>query len=100
MRLHDYLHICTSTRASTRNFHAREHPDAEFAVMGARRLTYAEAAGEAHRVANALASAGLQPGDRVAILSQNSIEYAVFYYGASECGVVPVPLNYRLAPPE
>ena len=89
MRLHDYLH-----------FHAREHPDAEFAVMGDRSLTYAEAAAEVHRVANALASAGLQPGDRVAMLSQNSIEYATFYYGASECGAVPVPLNYRLAPPE
>ena len=36
----------------------------------------------------------------MAILSKNSLEYAVFYFGASAAGVVPVPLNYRLAPAE
>ena len=39
-------------------------------------------------------------GARVAFLSKNSIEYALMFYGASKAGVVPVPLNYRLAPPE
>ena len=30
----------------------------------------------------------------------NSLEYPIVYFGASKAGVVPVPLNYRLAPPE
>jgi acyl-CoA synthetase (AMP-forming)/AMP-acid ligase II len=42
----------------------------------------------------------LETGDRIAVLSKNCIEYAVLYYAASKAGVVPVPLNYRLAPPE
>src|SRR3990172_13310480 len=89
MRLHDFL-----------DYQAREHPDEEFAVQGDRRLTYREALAEANRLANAFVSAGLQIGDRIAVLSKNNIEYAILYYGASKAGVVPVPLNYRLAPGE
>src|SRR3972149_8106512 len=79
---------------------AREQPDIEFAVQGDRRMTFGEAAAEANRLANAFVSAGLQIGDRVVFLSKNSIEYALMYFGASKAGVVPVPLNYRLAAPE
>ncbi len=89
MRLHDYL-----------EYQAREHPDAEFAVQGERSVAYREAVDETNRLANALAGAGLEVGDRVAVLSKNSIEFAMLYYAASKAGVVPVPLNYRLAPPE
>src|SRR3972149_10584261 len=89
MRLHDYLEL-----------QAREHPDVEFAVLGDRVMTYREASEESNRLANAFASAGLAVGDRIALLSKNSIEHALLFYGASKAGVVPVPLNYRLAAPE
>jgi acyl-CoA synthetase (AMP-forming)/AMP-acid ligase II len=89
MRLHDYL-----------DYHARERSDTDFAVLGERRMTYAQAEAEANRLANGLASVGLEKGDRVAVLSKNSIEYALLFYGASKAGVVPVPLNYRMAAPE
>jgi acyl-CoA synthetase (AMP-forming)/AMP-acid ligase II len=89
MRLHDTL-----------DYSAREHPDADFAVFRGRRLTYREAVASANRMANALVGAGLAPGDRFAVLSKNSIELALLYYAGSKAGVVPVPLNYRLAPPE
>ncbi len=36
------------------DFHAREHPDVEFAAQGDRQITYAEAAQETHRLAHAL----------------------------------------------
>lgn len=84
----------------TFDYSAREHPDAEFAVQGSRSVTYAEARALANRIANALVGRGLAPGDRVALLSKNSIEHAIWYYACSKAGVVPVPLNYRLAPPE
>src|SRR3989304_6200655 len=89
MRLHDFL-----------DFHAREHPDIAFAVLGDRQMTHRGALAECNRLASACASAGLSAGDRVALLSKNSIEYALFFYAASKAGVVPVPLNYRLAAPE
>ena len=53
-----------------------------------------------NRRANALIGAGLQAGDRVAILAKNSIEYVLLYFAASKAGITVVPLNYRLAPPE
>jgi fatty-acyl-CoA synthase len=89
MRLHDVL-----------DYQARERPSAEFAVQGNRRLTYREALLEVHQLAHALVSAGLQIGDRVAILAKNRLESLLLYFAASKTGVVPVPLNYRLAPPE
>jgi acyl-CoA synthetase (AMP-forming)/AMP-acid ligase II len=89
MRLHDVL-----------DYQARERPSAEFAVQGNRRLTYREALREVHQLAHALVSAGLQIGDRVAILAKNRLESLLLYFAASKTGVVPVPLNYRLAPPE
>jgi acyl-CoA synthetase (AMP-forming)/AMP-acid ligase II len=89
MRLHDYL-----------DYRAREHPDDEFAVQGDRRMTYREAVAAVNRLANALVASGLQTGDRIAVLAKNCIEFVLLYYGASKAGVVPVPLNYRLAPRE
>lgn len=89
MRLHDFV-----------DFHAREHPDGEFAVMGNQKVTYGEAREQINRLASAFSSAGISKGDRVAVLSKNSIEYVILYFAASKAGVVPVPLNYRLAPRE
>ncbi len=82
------------------DYHGAATPDAEFAVHGDRRPTYSEAVAAANQFANALVASGLSPGDRFAFLAKNSIEYALMYYAASKCGGVPVPLNYRLAPPE
>lgn len=89
MRLHDLF-----------DFQAREHPDVDFAVLGDRHMTFREAAAEINRLANAMVGSGLEPGDRIALLSKNSIEYAIVFYAASKAGIVPVPLNYRLAAPE
>jgi acyl-CoA synthetase (AMP-forming)/AMP-acid ligase II len=63
-------------------------------------MTYGEALAETNRLANAFIDAGLQIGDRIAMLAKNSIEYVLLYFAASKAGVVPVPLNYRLAPAE
>ena len=84
----------------TLEYSAREHPNVDFAIQGARHLRYGEAQALANRLANALVARGITPGDRVALLSKNSIEHAIWYYACSKAGAVTVPLNYRLAPPE
>ena len=89
MRLHDYL-----------EFFARETPDHSCAEMGERKLTYLEVDRLANRFANSLLAQGLTKGDRFTYVSLNSIEMVIMYYGAAKVGVVPVPLNYRLAPRE
>ena len=45
----------------------------------------------------ALRAAGLQRGDRLAILSDNSAEYIVLVLACAACGITLVPLNWRLA---
>jgi len=89
MRLHDFL-----------DFHARETPDAEFALFAQRSFSYGDAWKAVNQLANALIAEGLAVGDRVGILAKNCLEYPLFYFACSKAGVVPVPLNYRLAPPE
>ena len=89
MRLHDYL-----------EWRARQTPRLDFAIFEGRRISYADADAQANRIARAFIAAGLGVGDRIAILSKNCIEFALLYFAASKAGVVPVPLNYRLAPPE
>jgi len=82
------------------DWHAREQPDVPFAWFAGREIRYGEALARANRIANALVAEGLAPGARVAFLAKNCAEFVLFYYGAAKAGVVPVPLNYRLAPPE
>jgi acyl-CoA synthetase (AMP-forming)/AMP-acid ligase II len=90
VRLHDFL-----------DYWALRQPRAEWASHGQRRrLTYGEELAEANRLANALVAAGLQVGDRAALLARNSLEYLLLYFAASKAGVVLVPLNVRLAPSE
>ena len=89
MRLHDYL-----------EFFAQETPGHACAEMDKRKLTYLEVDRLANRFANSLLAQGLKKGDRFTYISLNSIDMVVMYYGAAKVGVVPVPLNYRLAPRE
>jgi acyl-CoA synthetase (AMP-forming)/AMP-acid ligase II len=84
----------------TFDYSAREHPEVAFAIQGGRSLSYRDAQAQVNRLANALVARGVAPGERVALLSKNSIEHALLYYACSKAGVVTVPLNYRLAPPE
>jgi acyl-CoA synthetase (AMP-forming)/AMP-acid ligase II len=55
-------------------------------------------AGRAHRIAHALASLGVQEGDRVATLMWNSQEHLELYLGVSSSGAVLHTLNLRLLP--
>ena len=75
---------------------ALRFPSKAAAVMGKVERSWRELDERVSRVAAALAAAGLRPGDRVAILLPNCIEYLELYFGAARAGVIAVPLNYRL----
>src|SRR3954462_3036497 len=61
------------------------------ACLGAR--TYPELCAQARSVASALRALGVRAGDRVALLSQNSVEVPAVVLGALCAGAVLVPLN-------
>src|SRR4030095_15647505 len=80
--------------------HARLQPD-KIGVRDSRRvLTYAQWNARACRLANALLGLGLEPGDRVAILAYNCIEWMEIYLALAKAGLVAVPINFRLLAPE
>ncbi|WP_430334397.1 class I adenylate-forming enzyme family protein [Rhodococcus sp. ACT016] len=61
--------------------------------------TYTELYQRSLRLANGLSGLA-DPGDRVALLSENNLEYVEAYYGVPAAGMVLTLLNYRLHPKE
>lgn len=62
-----------------------------------RSFTYTELNNRANRLANWLRDgAGIQKGDRVAILAHNGVEYLDTFFACGKLGAVMVPFNWRL----
>jgi fatty-acyl-CoA synthase len=62
-----------------------------------RRYTYRQLNQYANRLAAYLQrNGGLREGDRLAVISKNSIEYIILFFACAKLGIVLVPLNYRL----
>ncbi|OZI60499.1 class I adenylate-forming enzyme family protein [Bordetella genomosp. 11] len=57
--------------------------------------TYAELDALAEGVAQALREAGYAPGERVALLSANSVRYVATVLGIMRAGLVAVPVNFK-----
>ena len=66
-------------------------------VHDGRRRSYADAIGDLRALGRGLRSAGLSPGDRVAILMKDTPDLVTALYGALWAGITIVPLNTRLA---
>ena len=62
------------------------------------RISYREVAARARRVANALQTLGVMPGQRAATLAWNTHRHMELYYGVSGSGRVLHTLNPRLHP--
>jgi fatty-acyl-CoA synthase len=76
------------------------YPEKTAVVHGTRRYSYRELAERSWRLANALRSAGLGKGDRVATLLFNSPVMLEAHFGVPAAGGVLVAVNNRLASAE
>ncbi len=72
-------------------------PDRTAVVHGDRRYTYSELAQRAGRLASALRGAGVERGDRVAVLCPNSPAILEAHFGVPAAGAVLVTINTRLS---
>jgi acyl-CoA synthetase (AMP-forming)/AMP-acid ligase II len=70
------------------------------AMVGERRIDFAELDASTRRVATALQAAGLRKGDRIAWLGKNAVLYFTLLFGAARIGVVMAPVGWGLAAPE
>jgi acyl-CoA synthetase (AMP-forming)/AMP-acid ligase II len=72
---------------------AKADPDKLALVCGQTRLTWAGFDAGINRVANLLLGQGMQKGDRIAILSPNSADYALLFMGILRAGGCVTPLS-------
>lgn len=89
-----------SSVASLFLMRARLHPERWALVEGDRRLSYGDVARRAVALAGWLRGHGVGQGDRVAILSENRLEYLELFLAAAWIGAIVACQNWRLAAPE
>jgi crotonobetaine/carnitine-CoA ligase len=70
-----------------------QHSDRVYLRFDSRNVTWAELADSMWRAANRLRTAGVDPGDRVAVMLPNSPEFLFAYFGALAAGAATVPVN-------
>src|SRR5829696_491109 len=76
-------------------------PERRFAEMpDGRRYSYQDMVDVSARFANALVELGVQPGDRVAVQVEKSIEAIMLYLATVRAGAVFLPLNTAYTPAE
>ena len=76
-------------------WYAARTPDAEAAVQGDTRLTYAELHRQVESVARALLAAGIRKGDRVATLSPPNADFWITFLASVSIGAIWLGLNPR-----
>ena len=79
---------------------AAASPDRSAVVYAGGQLSYAELDTLSSRLAAGLESAGVGPGDLVALQLPNIPQFLIAYFGILKAGAVVVPLNVMLKAPE
>ena len=76
----------------------RLYPDWEAVVDGTLRLSYKEFFNRCDKWSAVLQALGVGQGDRVAVISPNTLPHLESYYAVPQIGAVTVPINFRLTP--
>jgi long-chain acyl-CoA synthetase len=75
-------------------------PENAALVWGGRATSFGDLNARQSRLAGALHEGGVTTGDRIAVLSANRPEFLEVTIAALRAGVIPVPVNALLSPPE
>jgi len=79
---------------------AKERPDAPALTFGGETWTFAQLNARSSQTACALQAAGVEVGDRVALLTKNCAECFELMFACNKIGAILTGLNWRLAPAE
>lgn len=74
-------------------FQAREYPNRTAVIFNDTRLSYGQLNVMANQFANGMASLGVKPGDKVALMMPNIPYFPIAYYGILKTGATVVPFN-------
>ncbi len=86
--------------ALTTRAYLNPYREALYDVTADKKFTFRELNDRANQVCSALLSCGLQPGDRVALLTYNGFQFVESFFGPAKTGLVLMPLNCRLTAEE
>ncbi|MFC1822470.1 AMP-binding protein [Thermodesulfobacteriota bacterium] len=75
---------------------SKRYPNKEALIFKEMRITYDEFNNKVNRFANSLKKLGIKKGDRVAILSHNCPQFAIFLFSLAKLGAWANPLNFML----
>lgn len=78
----------------------RQYADRIAVVDLERNFSWAEHIQRIRRASGLFAGLGIEAGQRFGIICENSYRYMELLHAGYWCGVIPVPINHRLAPPE
>src|SRR5262249_13246142 len=78
-------------------YYAGEEDAPELARTRDDRVTFDELARFSDRAGRALQAAGVKPGDRVLLMSENRPEWAMAYFGILKAGAAAAPLDQNLS---
>ncbi|HEA53978.1 hypothetical protein LCGC14_1222280 [marine sediment metagenome] len=76
----------------------RYSPDQEIVYANRSKYTYTDLVERIHRLANALADAGVKPGDTVAVMDWDTPRYLECFFAIPMMGAVLHTINVRLSP--
>lgn len=79
---------------------ARRYPAKTATIFRGQRQTFGQFSQRVNRLGGALTGLGLKPGDPVAVLTRNCPQMLELMFAIARAGMVYVPVNFRLAPPE
>jgi acyl-CoA synthetase (AMP-forming)/AMP-acid ligase II len=79
---------------------AKLFPDRTVIVCGFERISHREYLERAECLAAGLAAHGVKPGDRVAVVARNCLEFADLYGATALIGAIMLPVNWRLSADE
>jgi acyl-CoA synthetase (AMP-forming)/AMP-acid ligase II len=85
LHLHEVIHVFAQTNPEKIAFKDRK-----------RSISYLDLDKRTTKLANALLNLGLNSGDRIAVLLNNSIDFAEIYIAGAKSNLVIVPINFRL----
>lgn len=79
---------------------AARNPEGEALICGERRMNWRETRRAAARLAGGFEALGVEPGDRIALMIGNRVEFVLAMFAAAQLGAICAPLSTRLQTPE
>jgi len=82
------------------DMNASKNPDKDCVRVGGKGYSYKTIRELSDKAAGLFQNQGIKRGDKVAIMSQNTLGFIPAFFGTQKAGATVVPINHKLMPPE